>query len=295
MNAIMDLTARNLRLFFRDRLGVFFSLLSALVVFLLYTLFLGNLQTEGLGQSFPQATSGEIKAYVDSWMFAGILGITSITTALGAMNVFVEDSGSGRFRDFLVSPIQRGKLILGYLLSATLISVIMTALVLIVSLVYLYTVSGVSLGAGQLLRMSGYLVLSCVAFAALSAFVVSFIRTAGAYSALSTIVGTVLGFLAGSYIPVGNFPEGVRTFVSALPFMQSSMLLRQEMTADTLPAMTGDQPAATAELQEVFGITAQVGDWQVGTGYVLFSLAAMAVIFTLLATVRIRRRIHVQA
>lgn len=295
MNAVMDITTRNLRLFFRDRLGVFFSLLSALIVFLLYTLFLGNLQTEGLKESFPQASSGEIKSFVDSWMFAGILGITSITTALGAMSVFVEDSGSGRFRDFLVSPIQRSKLILGYLLSAALISLIMTALMLMVSLVYLYAVNGVTLGAAELLRMGGYLALSCVAFAALSAFVVSFIRTAGAYSALSTIVGTVLGFLAGSYIPVGSFPEGVRTFVSALPFMQSSMLVRQEMTAGTLPVMTGDQPAATAELQDVFGITATVGDWEVGTGYVLFSLAAMAVVFTVLATVRISRRIHVRA
>ena len=109
MNVVLDITTRNLRLFFRDRLGVFFSLVSALVVFLLYTLFLGNLQTEGLGESFPQATEDEIRGFVDSWMFAGILGITTITTALGAMVVFVEDSGSGRFQDFLVSPDPAGE------------------------------------------------------------------------------------------------------------------------------------------------------------------------------------------
>ncbi|MER1997642.1 MAG: ABC transporter permease [Arthrobacter sp.] len=292
MNVVLDITTRNLRLFFRDRLGVFFSLVSALVVFLLYTLFLGNLQTEGLGESFPQATEDEIRGFVDSWMFAGILGITTITTALGAMVVFVEDSGSGRFQDFLVSPIRRERLILGYLLSAVLISMIMTALVLVVSLVYLFVVSGVTIALVPLLKICGYLALACFAFSALSAFAVSFIRTAGAYSALSTIVGTVLGFIAGSYIPVGNFPEGVREFVSALPFLQSSMLVRQEMTAETLPAMTGDQPAAIEELQSVFGITAQVGDWQVGTGYVILVLTAMTVVFTLVAAVRIRGRVR---
>ncbi|MBF4994357.1 ABC transporter permease [Arthrobacter gandavensis] len=292
MNVVLDITTRNLRLFFRDRLGVFFSLVSALVVFLLYTLFLGNLQTEGLGQSFPQATEDEIRGFVDSWMFAGILGITTITTALGAMVVFVEDSGSGRFQDFLVSPIRREKLILGYLLSAVLISMVMTALVLVVSLVYLFVVSGVTLAAVPLLKICGYLTLACFAFSALSAFAVSFIRTPGAYSALSTIVGTVLGFIAGSYIPVGNFPEGVRQFVSALPFLQSSMLVRQEMTAETLPAMTGDQPAAIEELQGVFGITAQVGDWQVGACYVVFVLLAMTVVFTLAAAIRIRGRVR---
>jgi len=293
VNVVLDITTRNLRLFFRDRLGVFFSLVSALVVFLLYTLFLGNLQTEGLSESFPQASDEEIRGFVDSWMFAGILGITTITTALGAMVVFVEDSGSGRFQDFLVSPIRRERLILGYLLSAVLISMIMTALVLAVSLAYLFVVSGVTIAVVPLLKICGYLALSCFAFSALSAFAVSFIRTAGAYSALSTIVGTVLGFIAGSYIPVGNFPEGVREFVSALPFLQSSMLVRQEMTAETLPAMTGDQPAAIEEMQSVFGITAQVGDWQVGTGYVIFVLVAMTVVFTLAAAIRIRGRVRV--
>lgn len=292
MNVVLDITTRNLRLFFRDRLGVFFSLVSALVVFLLYTLFLGNLQTEGLADSFPQATEDQIRGFVDSWMFAGILGITTITTALGAMVVFVEDSGSGRFQDFLVSPIRREKLILGYLLSAVLISMVMTALVLLVSLAYLFVVSGVTIAFVSLLKICGYLALACFAFSALSAFAVSFIRTAGAYSALSTIVGTVLGFIAGSYIPVGNFPEGVRQFVSALPFLQSSMLVRQEMTAETLPAMTGDQPAAIEELQGVFGITAQVGDWHVGTGYVIFVLVAMTVVFTLVAAIRIRGRVR---
>jgi len=56
--------------------------------------------------------------------------------------------------------------------------------------------------------------------------------------------------------------------------------------------MTGDQPAAIEELQSVFGITAQVGDWQVGTGYVIFVLAAMTVVFTLVAAIRIRGRVR---
>lgn len=97
MSVVLTLMSRNLRLFFRDRLGVFFSLLSALILFLLYTLFLGSGQVDDLQQSFPGATEAEVKAFVDTWMFAGIVGITAITTGLGAMNVFVEDSASGRF------------------------------------------------------------------------------------------------------------------------------------------------------------------------------------------------------
>ena len=42
----IDIVRRNLRLFFRDRLNVFFSLLGAIILFVLYTLFLGNLQID---------------------------------------------------------------------------------------------------------------------------------------------------------------------------------------------------------------------------------------------------------
>ncbi|MFJ7750105.1 ABC transporter permease [Arthrobacter sp. NPDC097144] len=291
MNIVGTLMSRNLRLFFRDRMGVFFSLLSALILFLLYTLFLGSNQVDGLQESFPAATRDDVKGFVDTWMFAGIVGITAVTTGLGAMNVFVDDSSSGRFRDFLVSPIRRETLIVGYLLSAAVVALIMTTVVLIISLVYLYLVDGVSFDAGTIATVYGFLALSCVAFAALSAFAVSLVRTAGAYSALSTIVGTILGFLAGSYIPVGALPEGVRTVVNALPFMQSAVPVRQEMTADSLQALTGGSPEAVTELQELFGITASVGDWAVTNTYVVIILAAMTVVFTLLAAVRIRRRI----
>ncbi|MDK1326570.1 ABC transporter permease [Arthrobacter sp. zg-Y1143] len=291
MNVVMDITGRNLRLYFRDRLNVFFSLLGALVLFLLYTLFLGNQQTQGLAESFPQAAEEDIKGFVDAWMFAGIVGITAITTGLAAVNVIVDDTATGRFRDFLVSPISRGQLVLGYLLSTVVIALIMTTVVFAVSLAYLGLVDGVVLAVGQVARSYGYLVLSCVAFGALSCFVVTFVRTPGSFAALSTLVGTILGFAAGSYIPVGAFPEGVRNFVSALPFMQASMVVRQEMTEGPMGAVT-DQPGAIAEVERLFGITAYVGDWAVPTGYVLFVLAAMVVVFSVLAALRIRSRIR---
>ena len=291
MSVVMNLMSRNLRLFFRDRLGVFFSLLSALILFLLYTLFLGNGQVESLQGNFPAASEEDVKGFVDTWMFAGIVGITAITTGLGAMSVFVEDSASGRFRDFLVSPIRREALILGYLLSAGVVALIMTTVVLIISLAYLYLVDGVSFEAGQIATVYGYLAVSCLAFAALSAFAVSFVRTTGAYSALSTIVGTILGFLAGSYIPVGALPDGVAKVINALPFMQASIPIRQEMTEQSLESMTGGNQEAITDLEGLFGITATVEDWAVSNTYVLFILAVMTVLFTLLAAVQIRRRI----
>lgn len=292
MRIIVDIMGRNLRLYFRDRLGVFFSLLAAIILFLLYTLFLGNLQTKGLEQGFPNAPQGAVKTFVDSWMFAGIVGITAVTTGLGAFSAFVEDGSSGRFRDFLVSPIKRSQLILGYLLSSFVIALTMTLFVLVLSVAYLFFTDGLVLTAAQLYLTVAYLALSCAAYAALSAFVVSFVRTQGAFSALSTIVGTVLGFLCGAYIPVGSLPEGVATVINALPFGQSSMIVRQQFTESSLAGLAGEQPQALGALRQAYGITTAVGDWQVTVGYVVIVLAAMVLVFTTLAALRIRSRIR---
>ncbi|MBE7956389.1 ABC transporter permease [Microbacterium oxydans] len=289
MIAVLALVRRNLRLFFRDRLNVFFSLLAAVILFGLYALFLGNLQTADLEKSFPQASPAQIKAFVDSWMYAGIVSMTAITTGLAAFGVLVEDAATGRFRDLLVSPLRRGQLVLGYFLAALIVALLMTGILLAFGLLSLFFVNGVIAAPASLLRVIGYIVLVSCAFAALSAFVVSFVATPGAFAALSTIVGTILGFLAGAYIPVGSLPEAVRATVNALPFAQSSMLLRQEFTASTLGAVAGEQDAI-AGLRDYFGVDIAIGELQITAAHVLVLLSAMTVVFATLAAARIRSR-----
>ena len=85
MRTTLSLVHRNLSIYFRDRAGVFLSLLSALILLLLYTLFLGSLQIDNIQDSLPGASKGDIRAFVDSWVLAGIVMITTFTTGFGAM------------------------------------------------------------------------------------------------------------------------------------------------------------------------------------------------------------------
>lgn len=292
MSVVAAIVVRNLRLFFRDRLNVFFSLLGALILFALYTLFLGNLQTDGLRGSFPNAEPREVKAFVDSWMFAGIVLITTITTGLGALAVLVDDAQSGRFRDFLVSPIRRRQIVLGYLIAAVSVALLMSLIVLALSVLYLGVIDGLWLAPDALLRVTGIVVICCAAFTSLSALIVSGVRTAGAFSALATIVGTVLGFVAGAYIPVGSLPDSVGNVINALPFGQAGMLLRRDFTAESLTAMTGGNAEAGEALRQAYGVDAYVGDWFVPASVAIAILIGLAIVCTALASLRIRARIH---
>ena len=76
---------RNLKLFFRDKSSVFFSLLSVLIVLGLYVLFLGD----QLVSSMKDVTGAN--RLMDSWIMAGILAVTPVSTTLGSFGTMVAD------------------------------------------------------------------------------------------------------------------------------------------------------------------------------------------------------------
>ncbi len=294
MSSIALLTRRNLRLFFRDRAGVFFSLLSALILIALYALFLGGLQVDNVRAALPQATEHDVNWFVNTWVFAGITMITTLTTALAALAVFVDDNASGRFRDFLVSPIRRVELILGYFFASFIISLVMSVFIAVIGQVYLLTQGDPLMRLEEAAQAFGWIALSSAAYAALASFIVTFLRSSGAFAALSTVVGTIIGFLAGAYIPAGTLPDGVVRVLDALPFAQSAMLIRQPFTAQAVEALTaGDQQAqAAATVEQYYGITMTMGDVTVTPALAAAELGGVLVVFAALGAWRLSRKIR---
>ncbi|KJC65437.1 ABC transporter permease [Agreia bicolorata] len=291
MNAWI-LARRNLRIFFRDRAGVFFSLLSSLILIGLYALFLGGLQVDNLAEKFPNASDGEIQAFVDAWVFAGITMITTLTTGLAALSVFVEDSASGRFKDFLVSPIRRSSIIFGYMISSFVVALVMTIVVVVVSQLYTIIRGNPPMTPSSLLLTAGYVVVSAAAFSALSGFVVTFLSSNSAFAALSTIVGTIIGFLAGAYIPAGTLPVGVVNVMNALPFAQAAMLLRQPFTNEAARALTNDNSTAQSALDTFYGIAISVGELKITNGLAFAELGLLFIVFAVLSSIRLAKRIR---
>lgn len=289
---VASLAGRNLRLYFRDRLSVFFSLLQALILFVLYVLFLANLQVQGIEGAAPQLDDGVVRGFVDAWMFAGIVAVTAMTTPLGALSVIVDDRAAGRFKDFLVSPIRRAELVTGYLVAGLVVGLLMSLLVELVGLFYLWLVDGVTLPFGDVAATFGWAALSVLMYAAIWSFLLAFLRSPGAVGGLAGGIGTVLAFAAGAYIAVGLFPDAVRHVLSALPFAQAAMLVRLRFVDGPLNALTGGSVDSTRSLQEQYGVTLAIGDWTLPVGFAALELVVIAAVFLALAIWRIRRVIR---
>ena len=82
---MINLLKRNLLIYFRDRSTVFFSMLSVIITFGMYIFFLGDMYASNI------SASEHTRFLMDSWIMAGILGVTSITTTLGAYGNMVVD------------------------------------------------------------------------------------------------------------------------------------------------------------------------------------------------------------
>lgn len=283
---MIALTRRNLLVFFRDKSSVFFSFLAVIIIIGLYALFLGDVWTESL------TDIKSARYLMDSWIMAGILAVTSITSTMGAFGNMVDDKAKKIIKDINSAPVRRSAITGGYILSSYIVGVVMSLAALVFAEVYIVAFGGKFMDVLTLLKVIGLIFYSCFASSALVLFIVSFFNSTGAFASASTIIGTMIGFLTGIYLPIGNLPGGVQWIVKIFPISHSAALFRQVMMKDALATSFAGAPQEKAdEFSEFLGMTFRFGS-RVATPLisVLILLATAAVFFLLSVAVLSKRK-----
>ncbi|MGZ1202082.1 ABC transporter permease [Lactobacillus delbrueckii subsp. bulgaricus] len=276
---------RNLKIYFRDKASVFFSMLSVIIIFALYILFIGDSVNSGL-KFLPHPNR-----LMRAWMLAGMLASASITTSLGAYGVMISDRENKAIKDFYSSPVSRRQVARGYIVTGFISSIIMSIFTLIFGEIYLGLAGGAVLDIETLLKLFAVIVLSSFASSAIASFIISFLKTNSSYSAASTIVGTLIGFLVGAYIPIGSLPDNVQWLVKYFPCAHSAVLYRQLLMKPAIKANFANQPASVLkEIKEMFGIVF-VYDGHTAPAWVSVAvLLVTGVVFYLLAVLVMTRK-----
>ena len=260
--------SRNIKLYFRDKANVFFSMLSVIMIIMLFALFLGQGNWGGT----------EI---MNSWLMAGVLGVAAVTTSLGAFSVMVEDKVGKITKGFYASPIKRSHIAASYILSPFIVSLIMTVLTAIAFGLY-NVANGVDLpSAAGMFRIAGLVMLSSLMATAMVCFIVSFIKTNSTFGTISAILGTLIGFLMGIYMPIGNLPGPIQTLIMLFPPSHAAMLYRRILMERPLESAMSYAPYAMdwARLQEDLGVVFMFGDMEIAPIVSVVYLAASAVVF----------------
>jgi multidrug/hemolysin transport system permease protein len=265
-------------LFFRDKSAVFFSLLAVIIIIGLYAVFLGDVMLENEAMK----TLSNAKVLMYEWLFAGLLTVTSVTASMGAFAIMVEDKTKNITKDWDAAPISQGSVTFGYIGSSFVVGTLVMLITLAIAEVFIIMQGGEPLSPLALMNMLGVLLLSALASSALTTFIVGFFKTQSQFSAASTIIGTMIGFVTGIYLPVGSLPNYAASVVKWFPLSHSAALFRRLLMGGTLDkAFAGAPIEAQTGFSDFFGVTLGVGPL-----VSVFILAVTAVLFFGLSVLR---------
>ncbi len=283
------LIKRHLLSYIRDKWAVFFSFLSVFIILALFLLFLGNVQEASVPESIAGTNEGNYLIY--SWIFSGLIVVASATVPLGFLHVFIKDSETNAMDDFFVAPLSRVYIVLSYMLSAFLAGVLLSMISFIATLILLIVLTGYMLPLISIIQVIGLLLLSNLMFASIFFFITTTLKTSSAHDNLSTLVGTLIGFLAGLYVPIGSFSVMFQSVLNVFPPMQMASLMRQAYMDDALKKVFTNQ-ASMDNYRLFFGVDIRIDTWML-SGVTLIIIAALwAATFAVLSVFRIKRYAH---
>jgi len=272
------LIKRNLLLFFRDKANVFFSLLAVLIIIGLYILFLGNLMEQDL-RSALGFDSDKIGVVMASVTLAGMIAVTSITSCLGALGISIADKQNAA-KDFLTSPVSRGKITTSYILGSGAVGLIMTLVALVLCVAYIVANGGSFPNAADWARLILTAVLSVLCGNAMVFFVSVFMKSQSAFTALSTVIGTLIGFLMGIYVPIGSLPNAVQWVIKCFPMSHAAGMFKQILADGELSTLFHNAPPEVlTDFRETFGVVFVYGDVSSDFWFSAVVLVATTVVF----------------
>ena len=242
MTGLGNLIRRNCRLFFRDK-GMFFSsLITPIILLVLYVTFLGNVYRDSFTGALPEGFVIEdalLNATVGGQLISSLLAVCCVTVAFCSNLLMVQDRVSGARRDLAVSPVRPSSIAVAYFCASALATLLISLTALAVCLGYL-AMAGWLLCAGDVLFMLLDAALLTLFGVSLSSCLYAYLTTNGQASAIGTIISTTYGFICGAYMPISNYPDGLRKVLSFLPGTYGTCLLRNHALAGVYDSMADE-------------------------------------------------------
>ena len=238
MNKI-NLIKRNCKLFFKDK-GMFFcSLITPIILLILYITFLGNTFKNSyksfldFGIEIPEKI---INGLAGGQLFSSLVSVCSVTVAFCSNMLMVQDKITGARNDLLITPLKKSELAISYYI-ATFIDTFLICLVsTFVSFIYLAIVGWYLSFADCLLIILDLIILTLFG-TALSSLVNHFLNTQGQVSAVGTIVSSMYGFICGAYMPISSFSPTLQKILMFLPSTYGSSLVRTHALRGVLKSL----------------------------------------------------------
>ena len=283
----MGIIKRNMLVYFKDIHAVIFSLLTSIIVFVLYLLFIKgtfvNSLTDAAKGLESFITEGDIEMFANGFLLTGIMGSALITISYSCASIFVKDRETRVEDDVLTTPIRRAQIAASYYVSSAICAFIMTSIILTAGLMIIKFNGDIYMSVGDIALAYGLVFLGSVSATAFFMVVVTFFRSTSASAAFYGILAAASGFVIGAYIPISEFSVGVKTFCNIFPASHVTVMFRNVMLNGILDHMNGkigglDNGAFVDAVKNAFTFQATLGEKAFsfgGSGVYVVAIAAV--------------------
>lgn len=300
MRGILGFIKRNVLLFFKDWQSILFSLLTSIIVLVLYLLFLKGTFVSAMQSAMEQypgsasmVSETDIDMFANLLLLTGILGSAMISVPFSCITTLVRDRANKVDYDILATPLKRGQIIFAYFVSAVLSSTLLTGFILAIGLVGISLQGDTHLNGIQLVKAFAVVVLGSISASAIFMIIVLFFKTVSACEAFFGILSAASGFVIGAYIPISQFSNGVQTVCNLFPASQITIMLRNILLNGLLEhintSLAGvDQGMFILSLKEYFSFQAKLFNGYLDMtkmleyilGVILFCIVAQILIYS---------------
>ena len=222
------LLKRNIKLFFKDKAMFFTSLITPVILLVLYATFLSNVYTDIFHDSLAGAievSESLIRGCVGGQLVSSILAVSCVTVAFCSNMLMVQDKVTGASKDFKISPVKPSALAVSYYFATLASTLIICFAATGICLLYIAAV-GWYMSALDVILLFADVILLVLFGTALSSIINFFLSTQGQISAVGTIVSSAYGFICGAYMPISQFGTGLQRVLSFLPGTYGTSLVR---------------------------------------------------------------------
>ena len=282
MTKLIELTKRNIKLFFKDK-GMFFTaMVTPIILLFLYAIFLGNVFRDSFVSGLPEGftVSEEIlDALVGGQLISSILSVSCVTVAFCSNFLMAQDKTNGVLKDLKISPIKRSTLATSYYLATLISTLLICFTATAISLAYVATIGWYMSLVDVLLLFVDVLVLSLFG-TALSSLINYFLSSQGQISAVASIVTAGYGFICGAYMPISSFATGLQKVLLFLPGTYGTSLVRNHSLSGVFAEMEsqGIPTAVVDSLKASLDCSPKFFDWSVSIGMMYVILLVSIVV-----------------
>lgn len=259
--SLKGLIYRNIKVYFNDKGKIFFSILTPIIVLLLYSLFLAKNYDVFLENIFNEFNINKvyINKMISALILSSTLGVTLITVPFQCTLQFLEDKDKKIILDLSATGLNSRKRLFSYIISSAVSSIIVSIIIFSLSLIIFGVKYDMQLAISQIIYILLLILLGSISAVIMFLPIIILFKNLSSANGIYALVSSISGFVIGAYIPLTQFSSLIQSICSLFPATEITALIKKVLLSDIINEISLFVPSTirdsfSSELKKGFSI-----------------------------------------